>query len=113
MSPACCFVGCGAREQASLRLEITPPPDGEPILLRGHEACFARLRDPSVEHDDPKDHGRIPARACCVFCGQSLPIIGKHPFVFDVGVFSPPRRFWAHPECMAERLVIEEPGTSA
>jgi hypothetical protein len=88
-----------------LRLELSPPPDAETVTLRCHEECFAALRNPSVDFDDPKDHGRIPATALCVFCGDSLPTVGIHPYVFDVGSFSPPHRFWAHAPCLLDRLV--------
>ena len=104
---SCCFRDCASEEPAGLRLEISPPPDAEPVIAWSHEACFSKLRHPSVEHDDPKDHGHIPAKARCAFCGESLPIIGRHPFVFDVGSFSPPHRLWAHAECMLERVVPE------
>ena len=86
-------------------MEVTPPPDGAPVIMWAHEDCFARFRDSSVVHDDPKDHGRIPVDARCIFCGLALPTVGKHPFVFDLGSFSPPHRFWSHAGCMLERLV--------
>jgi hypothetical protein len=90
-----------------LRFEVSPPPDGEPVIAWAHDACFSNLRHSSVEYDDPKDHGRIPPRACCAFCGQPLPIIGRHPFVLDVGAFIPPHRFWAHGKCIVESMVPE------
>ena len=88
----------------SLRLEITPPPDGAPVVVWAHDSCFARVHDASVEPDDPADHGRIPAAVRCAFCGQSLPIVGQHPFVFDVGTSPVARRFWSHAQCMTERF---------
>jgi hypothetical protein len=88
-----------------LRLEITPPPDGEPVAVWAHERCLAALRHGAVEPDDPQDHGRIPPKARCVFCGEPLPFIGRHPFVFDVGAFTPPHRFWAHADCMIDHVV--------
>jgi hypothetical protein len=84
---------------------VTPPPDGTPLVVFAHEACFATLRDPSVDYDDPKDHGRIPGKARCVFCGDPLPIVGTHPYVLEAGGFSPPHRCWAHAPCLLERLV--------
>jgi hypothetical protein len=102
----CCFRACQAEGRASLRLEVTPPPDGAPVVMWAHEACFARLHNASVEPDDPAKHGRIPAKARCAFCGKSLPIVGKHPFVFDVASDSVPQRFWSHAQCMADRLVL-------
>ncbi len=101
----CCFRECTGRGPAALRLFITPPPDGETMTLWAHEECFARLHDPTVLHDDPKDHGRIPAGARCAFCGRALPIIGEHPLVFDRGNHTPPHRFWSHAQCMGDRLV--------
>jgi hypothetical protein len=103
-APACCFRDCQTAGPASLRLEITPPPDGAPVVVWAHEGCFVRFHDASVEADDPAQHGRIPAKARCAFCGKSLPIVGRHPFVFDVGSHSVPRRYWSHPHCMADRL---------
>ena len=90
---------------ASLRLEVHPPPDGAPVILWAHESCFAILRDSSVDYDDPKDHGRIPGKARCVFCGNRLPMVGTHPYVLDVGSILPARRFWAHAPCLLERFV--------
>lgn len=100
----CCFRHCDATGAASLRLEVTPPPDGAPVTLWAHEECFEARRDASVEPDDPKDHGRIPGKARCAFCGDALPLVGAHPYVFDVGRYSPPHRHWAHPPCLLERL---------
>lgn len=96
----CCFRDCRTDGRPSLRLEITPPPDGAPVVVWAHEECFRHLHDSSVEHDDPAEHGRIPAKARCAFCASSLPRIGIHPFVFDVGEFAPPHRFWAHAQCI-------------
>lgn len=100
----CCFRDCGTDGPATLRLVVTPPPDGEPVTLWAHDECFAERREAAVEADDPRDHGRIPSRARCVFCGEPLPIVGRHPLVFDAGDFSPPHRFWAHAACMLDRL---------
>jgi hypothetical protein len=102
--------GCGFREctlaaPASLALRISPAPDGAPVTVWAHDACFARLRHTSVEYDHPKDHGRIPRRARCVFCGDSLPIVGEHALAFDVGDSSPAHRYWAHHRCMVDRLL--------
>ena len=101
---SCCFRHCDKDEPAALQIQISPPPDGEPIVVWAHEACLAEVRDGSVEPDDPRGHGRIPSKARCVFCGAPLPLIGRHPFVFDVGAFTPPHRFWAHADCMIERV---------
>lgn len=100
---ACCFKDCDLGGEATLRLEVYPPPDGGPVVIRAHQSCFERARDPSVEPDDPADYGRIPAKARCAFCGASLPIVGSHPFVFDVADAAAQRRFWTHAECMRER----------
>lgn len=88
-----------------MRLVISPPPDAEPVVAWGHEACFSRLRHAAVDYDDPREHGRVPSKARCAFCGEKLPVVGRHPFVFDVGEASPPQRLWAHAECMLERVV--------
>jgi hypothetical protein len=101
----CCFRHCTESGAASLRLELSPPPDAETVTLRCHEECFAAPRNPSVDFDDPRDHGHIPPKARCAFCGETLPVVGTHPFVFDVGDFSPPHRYWTHAPCLLERLV--------
>jgi hypothetical protein len=100
----CCFLGCSDAGTASLVVRISPAPDGAPVGTWAHDGCLARARDASVEPDDPTDHGRIPAGARCAFCGQSLPIVGRHPLAFDVGDAEPPHRFWAHAQCLADRL---------
>lgn len=101
----CALTGCGEDGSVSLRVEIHPAPDGAPIVAWAHRACFERARDASVAHDDPRELGRIPCDARCAFCGRLLPIVGKHPFAFDVGRHSPPRRYWSHGECLTGRLV--------
>jgi hypothetical protein len=88
-----------------VRLEISPPPDAHSITVWAHAECLSRARDASVAPDDPKDHGRIPARARCAFCGKALPIVGRHPYGFDAGDVSPPRRFWSHRECLLRSVV--------
>lgn len=104
---SCCMRDCRMEDDdATLRLVVTPPPDGEPMIVWAHSECFAAVRDSSVEPDDPKDHGSIPGKARCAFCGAKLPVIGKHPLTFDVGDHSPPHRFWAHAQCLEERLVL-------
>lgn len=112
-STPCCFRHCNSDAPATLRLAISPPPDGEPVMVWAHDECFATSCEASVEPDDPKDHGRIPSKARCVFCGDPLPIVGRHPFVFDVGDSIPPRRFWAHAGCMTDRVRLHpEPPTA-
>ena len=104
---ACCFRGCRmADDVPSLRLEISVPPDTGPVTAWAHETCFVSSCTPSVEPDRPEDHGHIPGKARCVFCGRSLPAIGRHPYSFDVGDYSPPRRFWSHAECILDRLLL-------
>ena len=80
------------------------------MTLQCHEECLADLQDPSVDFDDPGDHGHIPPKTRCVFCGDALPIIGTHPYVFDVGDFSPPHRYWTHAPCLLERLAPADAG---
>lgn len=105
MNTACCFSGCTGRGTASLRLTFhLPREEDSEVILWAHEECFSRLCDPSVMADDPKEHGHIPAKVRCVFCGAALPVFGKHPYCFDVGDCSPPHRFWSHAQCMAQRL---------
>ncbi len=100
----CCFRQCAVLHPGALPFTVTPPPDGAPVMLWTHQICFDKSRDHSVSHDDPADIGRIPAGARCAFCAQPLPLIGKHAIAFDVGSFSPPHRFWSHPECLTEQL---------
>lgn len=101
----CCFRDCEQESSPSLRLQVYLPRDDESqVLFWAHECCFANLCNPAVQPDNPKDHGSIPAQALCVFCGTSLPTVGTHPYVFDVGNFVPPRRYWAHAQCMKQRL---------
>lgn len=88
-----------------MRLAISPPADAETITAWAHEECFSRAREATVQPDRPGEHGRIPGRARCAFCGRALPVVGRHPFCFDAGDFTPPQRFWCHAECLAERLV--------
>jgi hypothetical protein len=107
LSGKCAVDDCIEQGKPSLRIEIHPAPDGAPVVTWAHEACFERVRAAAVAHDDPGELGRIPGDARCVFCGRRLPVIGRHAFAFDVGVHSPPHRFWAHAECLAERLVSD------
>lgn len=100
----CCFGGCKSSSQPSLRIEVYPPSDRNSVIMWAHDNCFASAQNTTVNSDDPAEHGRIPARACCVFCGDALPIIGKHSYCLDVGEHSPPHRFWSHAECMLERV---------
>ena len=107
MTKSCCFRECTKDDEPKLRLAITPPPAGEPVLGWSHEPCFDGVRDTSVGPDDPRAHGRIPSKSCCAFCGDELPFMGKHPYVFDVGTGYPPTRFWAHVDCLHERVTTE------
>lgn len=81
MDLRCCFRKCDAAGRATLSLELLSHPDMAPVVLWAHPACLSRVVDSSVRPDDPKDHGRIPARARCVLCGEPLPVIGRHPLV--------------------------------
>jgi hypothetical protein len=74
------------------------------MIVWAHQACFDGSRDLAVEADDPRDHGRVPSQARCSFCGDQLPFIGKHPYAFDAGAAYPPERFWAHADCLHERI---------
>jgi hypothetical protein len=87
-------------------LTIQPSPGIEPITAWTHAACLDGIINSGVQPDDPKNHGRIPPSACCVFCGDALPIIGAHAWVVDLGECDPPRRFWSHPSCLTAVLTI-------
>ncbi len=71
-----------------------------------HSNCFDKLRNPKVKEDDPRNHGSIPVKAKCFFCGKLLPIIGRHPFCFDIGTENTNKRFWAHADCFEEKFAI-------
>lgn len=105
MTKSCCFRDCAGDGAPKLRLAITPPPAGEPVVGWAHESCFDGSRDSAVEPDDIRNYGRVPSKSRCAFCGDELPFMGKHPYVFDVGTGYPPRRFWAHVDCLHERVV--------
>ena len=101
MSPQCCLRSCDGEGDATLRIELLPPPDAPPVVYWAHASCFSRLAHPSVEPDHPVDFGGVPSGARCVVCGRRLPIAGRHPFVLDTGESLSPRRFWVHAECIA------------
>jgi hypothetical protein len=98
----CCF--CGNDNDPLLRLELATPSEDGFVILWAHEYCFNRLGDNSVKPNNPKDHGRIPKNARCVFCGESLPIWRKHPYCFDIGNDIPPNRFWINADCLRQRV---------
>ncbi len=105
MDTACCFLGCTRAGVAALRLTLHLPRDTDSeVILQAHEECFSSHATSNVMPDDPKEHGRIPRKARCVFCGAALPLVGAHPYCFDLGEHSPPQRFWAHADCMARML---------
>lgn len=106
MSAHCSFSGCSqTAQQAEMRIKVWPPSDAPSLLIRGHLDCFESRRDPSVSPDPSREHGRIPAKARCVFCGHRLPIIGVHPYALEVGDESSPDRYWAHAECIEIHFV--------
>lgn len=101
----CCFSGCQSKDPPSLRIAIFPPSDADPAIVWAHNNCFSQARNGDVEPDDPAEHGHVPAAAVCVFCGTPLPIVGVHPYCFDVGESSPPQRFWSHAQCLREKVL--------
>jgi hypothetical protein len=74
------------------------------VVLWSHTECFPEFTDPAVDPDPPAEHGRIPARARCILCGDKLPRVGAHPYSIDVGEASPPNRYWGHAQCVQERF---------
>ena len=106
---ACCFKACNnLSDEALSQLEVYSPDWGiESGILRVHEQCFEARCHTKIKYDDPREHGHIPKNAKCVFCGEALPFIGRHPYCFDIGNFSPPHRYWAHNQCMKEMLTLE------
>ena len=96
----CCFKACCSPDhEEALTFEVFSAAD-DPSLLKAHDRCFAERRHPGVSFDNPTEHGHVPNHARCAFCGDPLPLIGKHPYCFDAGAFFPPHRYWAHSGCM-------------
>ncbi len=105
---SCCFRGCTVAGSPPVLIEVHLPRDRDnELIIWSHEECLWKLAARDIAPDDPQDHGHIPGKARCVFCGRLLPVVGRHPYSFDVGSAVPPRRYWAHAECLAERLVQE------
>ena len=96
----CCYRGCSeSKEKPDLRIEVYTDEKGSSII-RAHKKSFNAARNHSVFPDNYEDHGSIPDQAKCVYCGEKLPRLGSHAYCFDAGEYSPPRRYWAHNECM-------------
>jgi hypothetical protein len=36
-----------------MRLEISPPPDAQSVTVWAHAECISRLREPTVQPDNP------------------------------------------------------------
>lgn len=104
MTVKCGFRDCRGTGQPSLRIAVSPAPDGDIVVIRVHDVCVADMLHAAASPDDPRDHGRIPAAARCAFCNERLPVIGKHPVSFDVGMSNPPDRFWSHVRCLVGRV---------
>ncbi len=105
MEISCCFVDCiQPGSPTDGRVELWPPPDFDPVVLAAHRACFDAQRNPSVEPDPPDTRG-VPSSARCVFCGQKLPIVGRHPYALSVAFAAQSERFWAHAQCVEQELV--------
>jgi hypothetical protein len=96
----CCFKGCFSSDEKELVPFTVSLTSDMSFLLYAHDQCFISRCHPGVTFDNPKEHGHIPKDAQCIFCGDSLPVIGRHPYCFDFGSFIPPHRFWAHSQCM-------------
>ncbi|MGA1871470.1 MAG: hypothetical protein ACMUJM_23330 [bacterium] len=108
ISKECCFRGCFEEiEKPDLRIEVYSSEEGSSIFW-AHDKCFNARRDPAVLPDEPEDHGSIPSKAKCVYCGMKLPFIGKHSYCFDIGTHSPPQRYWAHNQCMKATIKSEK-----
>lgn len=90
-----------------IKMEVFSLDEGS-VLFQVHESCFNSQCQPDTTYDNPKEHGHIPSNAKCAFCGKKLPIIGRHPYCFDIGDFIPEHRYWAHSECMKDALRSEE-----
>lgn len=107
-SRECCFRSCFEEINIpDLRIEIYSSEEGSSIFW-AHDKCFTTRRDPAILPDEHEDHGNIPSKAKCVFCGMKLPLIGKHGYCFDIGEHSPPQRYWAHNQCMKAITKIEK-----
>jgi len=69
-----------------------------------HVECFIASSEPSILPDPPNQQGRIPPGAMCVFCGEKLPIIGRHPFALELHQEEAAGRYWAHAGCIEDTL---------
>ena len=87
-----------------MRLEIWPQSDLPSVRIMAHVECFAEASEPSIMPDPPDKRGRIPPSALCVFCGEKLPIIGRHPFALELHQGEVTSRYWAHAGCIEDRL---------
>lgn len=112
----CCFKGCFNSSYQELNPLTVSLTHDMKFALFSHDQCFISRCHPSVTFDNPNEHGHIPKNAKCIFCGDRLPWIGRHPYSFDFGDFVPPHRYWAHSQCM--RAMVnpdswEQPDTSS
>jgi hypothetical protein len=96
----CCIKGCCSSENKDLSPFTVSIMHDISWAFYAHDQCFISRCHPDVSFDNPEEHGNIPKHAKCVFCGDPLPIIGRHPYCFDIGTFVPPHRYWAHAQCM-------------
>ena len=102
-SKICCF--CGHEQHPVRSLKLAIPSEKEPENWWVHSICFNRLRDNSVKPDDLRNYGHIPKNACCVFCGKKLPIIGQHPYCFDIEDKNLSKRYWTHADCLTKNII--------
>jgi hypothetical protein len=101
----CCFVSCQRQPiPTGLQVNIWPPSDLPLIPGVAHEECFVEAKEPSVAPDLANERGWIPSRARCVFCGEKLPIIGRHPYALEVQTEESLMRYWAHAACVEDIL---------
>ena len=107
-SQECCFRECFDKTiKPALRIEVHSIEEGSSIFW-AHDKCFISRRDSVVGPDKQEEHGNIPSKAKCAFCGTKLPIIGKHAYCFDIGEHSPPQRYWAHNQCMKATIKVNQ-----
>lgn len=105
----CCFLSCKrVHEPTGLRIAIWVPSDLPALHVVAHAECFRESRDPSVMPDPPDEHGRVPAKARCLFCGEKLPILGRHPFAMEVRESDSTGRYWVHADCMQENVDLPQ-----
>lgn len=105
----CSLMQChNAGDPVDLRVDIWPPSDLPMIHATMHRVCFVAVCDRSVLPDPPEEYGRIPRTACFIFCGEQLPIVGRHPYALEIWESEVPGRYWAHAGCLLDPIKMSK-----